>query len=79
MKTNKSCTLALAAFMVSLITGCGEKPAVQPVKQAMPEVNDENCTPASVANIADKGMQQAFSSLCLRRGGGFKPSQKKAW
>ena len=79
MKTNKVLTLALAALVAGLVAGCGEKPAEQPAKQAMPEVNDENCKPASVAKIEDKGAQQAFSSLCLRRGGGFKPSEKKEW
>jgi entry exclusion lipoprotein TrbK len=79
MKTKKALTLALAALVVALIAGCGEKPPEQPVKQAMPEVNDENCTPTSIAKIENKGMQQAFSSLCLRRGGGFKPSEKKEW
>ena len=79
MKTNKVLTLALAALVAALVAGCGEKPAEQPAKQAMPEVNDENCKPASVAKIEDKGAQQAFSSLCLRRGGGFKPSDKKEW
>jgi len=79
MKTNKVLTLALAALVVALVAGCGKKPDEQPAKQAMPEVNDENCKPASIAKIEDKGAQQAFSSLCLRRGGGFKPSEKKEW
>nr|WP_317623859.1 entry exclusion lipoprotein TrbK [Acidovorax sp. SUPP3334]BDH38419.1 entry exclusion lipoprotein TrbK [Acidovorax sp. SUPP3334] len=78
MKTNKVLTLALAALVAALVAGCGEKPA-EPAKQALPEVSDENCKPASVAKIEDKGAQQAFSSLCLRRGGGFKPSEKKEW
>jgi len=79
MKTNKVLTLALAALVAALVAGCGKKPDEQPAKQAMPEVNDENCKPASIAKIEDKGAQQAFSSLCLRRGGGFKPSEKKEW
>ena len=79
MKTNKVLTLALAALVAALVAGCGEKPAEQPAKQAMPEVNDEICKPASVAKIEYKVAQQAFSSLCLRRGGGFKPSEKKEW
>ena len=79
MKTNKVLTLALAALVAALVAGCGEKPAEQPAKQAMPEGNEENGKPASVAKIEDKGAQQAFSSLCLRRGGGFKPSEKKEW
>ena len=32
-----------------------------------------------IAKIEDKGVQQAFSSLCLRRGGDFKPSPKREW
>ena len=79
MKTNKVLTLALAALVAALVAGCGEKPAEQPAKQAMPEVNDENCKPASVAKIEDKGAQQAFSSLCLRRSGGYKPSENQEW
>jgi entry exclusion lipoprotein TrbK len=75
MKANKVLTLALAALMAALVAGCDNKPA----KQAMPEVNDENCKPASIAKIEDKGMQQEFSSQCLRRGGTFKPSEKKEW
>ena len=33
----------------------------------------------NIAKIEDKGVQQAFSSLCLRRGGDFKPSPKREW
>ena len=62
-----------------MVASCGEKPAEQPGKRAMPEVNDEHCKPASIAKIGDKGTQQAFSSLCLRRGGGSTPSEKKEW
>jgi entry exclusion lipoprotein TrbK len=79
MKTNKVLTLALAPRVAAVVPGCGEKPSEQPANQANPQVNDENCKPASVAKIEDKGAQQAFSSLCLRRGGGFKPSEKKEW
>lgn len=79
MKINKTLTSILAFLIAALVASCGEKPAEQPAKQAMPEVNDENCKPASIAKIGDKVTQQAFSSLCLRRGGGFKPSEKKEW
>lgn len=79
MKGNNGLTLALVAIVAALVAGCGKKPAELPAQQAMPEVSDENCKPASVAKIEDKATQQAFSSLCLRRGGGFKPSEKKEW
>jgi entry exclusion lipoprotein TrbK len=62
MKTNKVLTLALAALVAALVAGCGEKPAEQPAKQAMPEVNDENCKPASVAKIEDKGAWWRFQT-----------------
>lgn len=73
MKANKA--LTVAALVAALVAGCDNEPA----KQAIPEVNDENCKHENIAKIADKGMQQEFSSLCLRRGGDFKPSPKREW
>jgi len=76
MKPSKMMTLALAALMVALVTGCDNKPAKEP----MPEVNEANCKPENIAKLKDKGTQQAFSSLCLRRtGGDFQPSPKREW
>lgn len=69
MKANKVLTLALAALVAALVAGCG--------KQAMPEVNDENCEHIAKI-IKDKEMQQEFSGLCLRRGT-FKPSPPKSY
>ena len=63
------------ALVAALVAGCDNKPATAP----MPEVNDENCKPENIAKIEDKGVQQAFSSRCLRRGGEFKPSPKREW
>jgi len=44
----------------------------------MPEVNDENCTPANIQKLTDKVMQQEFSGKCLRRGS-FTPSTPRKW
>lgn len=74
MNTSKVLTLALAASLAALVAGCDNKPAVQP----LPEVNDANCAPEKIAAMP-KAQQQEFSSLCLRRGDGFKPSPKKEW
>lgn len=70
--------LLLVAFAAAIMNGCGEKPTAQPAKQFMPEINDENCKSENIAKFKDETMQQAISSLCLRRGS-FKPSEKKAW
>ena len=72
---NRTALVAVAALVAALVAGCDNKPATAP----MPEVNDENCKPENIAKIEDKGVQQAFSSLCLRRGGDFKPSPKREW
>ena len=75
MKTIKALSLASAALVVALVAGCDNKPATAP----MPEVNDETCKHENIASIKDRGTQQAFSSMCLRRGGEFKPSPKREW
>ncbi len=75
MKAIKALSLASAALVAALVTGCDNQSATS----AMPEVNDENCKPENIAKIGDKGTQQAFSSLCLRRSGDFKPSPKREW
>ncbi|EBX9589645.1 TPA: entry exclusion lipoprotein TrbK [Escherichia coli] len=75
MKTIKALSLASVALVAALAAGCDNKPAMS----AMPEVNDQNCKHENIAKIADQGTQQAFSSLCLRRGGDFKPSPKREW
>ena len=75
MKAIKALSLTSAALVAALVAGCDNKPATAP----MPEVNDENCKPENIAKIEDQGVQQAFSSLCLRRGGEFKPSPKREW
>ena len=68
--------IEVSGDMISaLLAGCEKKP--EPV--TLPEVNAENCKPENIAKIEDKGVQQAFSSLCLRRGGEFKPSPKREW
>ena len=75
MRLSKPSILAAAALVAALLAGCEKKP--EPV--TLPEVNAENCKPENIAKIEDKGVQQAFSSLCLRRGGDFKPSPKREW
>lgn len=74
MNANKTLNAALITLIAVLIVGCDNKPA----KPSMPEVNDETCKHESIVSIPDKGMQQEFSSKCLRRGT-FKPSEKKSW
>ncbi|HSD83143.1 MAG TPA: entry exclusion lipoprotein TrbK [Anaerolineae bacterium] len=74
MKANKSLTLIVITIMAILTVGCDSKP-----EQVTAEVNDENCKPENIARLKGKAAQQAFSSLCLRRGGTSKPSQYKEW
>ena len=74
MKTNNIVTLILVAFMVIFIAGCENKPALQP----LPEANDINCSPEKIKAMP-KEQQEEFSSLCLRRNGGFKHSIEKEW
>lgn len=74
MNLRKVRTLALAALVAVLAAACGPKPE----PQTMPEVNDENCKPENVQKLADKAMQQDFSSACLHRGA-FKPSAARKW
>ncbi|MCK0505355.1 entry exclusion lipoprotein TrbK [Aromatoleum anaerobium] len=73
MQATKTLILTGAALVAALLAGCDNKPAAQD----LPEVNDENCRPENIAKL-DKGVQQAFSSQCLRRGA-FKPSEQKTW
>jgi len=78
MKTHKTSRLSLAALMLALIIGCGEKPVDPPTTQALPEANDKNCTPEITAKLKGKAAQQEFSDRCFRRGT-FKPSPKREW
>ena len=66
----KKLSLAGAAITAALLAGC-DKPPV------LPEVNEENCRLENVAKLAE-GVQQEFSSQCLRRGS-FQPSEQKTW
>jgi entry exclusion lipoprotein TrbK len=78
MKTYKTPHLALAALIVALIVGCGEKAVEPPTTQALPEANDKNCTAETTEKLKDKAAQQEFSDRCFRRGT-FKPSPKREW
>lgn len=73
MKTNKA--LLLTVLLSALASACS--PDIP--TQEMPAVNDENCKPANIEKIDDKGTQQKFASECLRRPSGFKPSEKREW
>ena len=75
MKVTQALSLVVAALVAVMVAGCDNKPATS----VMPEVNDENCKHENIASIKDRGTQQAFSSMCLRRGGEFKPSPKREW
>lgn len=70
MIVTKKTTFAIIALVAALLAGC-EKPPT------LPEVNEENCHPENIAKLA-KGVQQEFSSQCLRRGT-FQPSEQKTW
>ncbi len=75
MNLRKVSTLAFAATLAALAAGCENKPAFQ----AMPEANDENCTPANIQKlIEDNAMRKEFAGKCARRGT-FKSSEPKNW
>lgn len=67
--------LCLVVILTALVAGCGSKQATA----SLPDVNDENCKPVNLAKIEDKGNQQAFASLCLRRGETSTPSKPREW
>lgn len=75
MRMNHYTTFAVAAALAALISGCSPS---EPVEK-MPDVTNENCKPANVAKIKNKAVRENFSSLCLRSGGEYKPSEKRAW
>ncbi len=75
MKVTQAVPVVLAALVAAMVAGCDNKPATS----VMPEVNDENCKQENIERIKDPGTQQVFASKCLRRGGEFKPSPKRAW
>ncbi|HCH1696707.1 TPA: entry exclusion lipoprotein TrbK [Vibrio parahaemolyticus] len=64
-----------AVILTALIGGCGN--------DAMPEVNDVNCTVSSIKKIENKETQKEFATKCLHRSsvrdGEFKTSPKKEW
>lgn len=68
-------TLVLAATLALMLAGCDSPPT----PETMPQVNEENCKQENIARIKDLGTQQAFASMCVRRGGEFKPSPKRGW
>jgi len=72
MKANK--TLILTATLSTLMAGCDNTSE----KQALPEVNEENCKPENIDKIKSKEMQQEFSNRCFLRNN-FKQSPKREW
>lgn len=75
MQMNRYQSLTVAATLIALISGCSPS---EP-EEKMPTVNTENCKPANIAMIKDKGIREQFSSVCLRSGGEYKSSEKRAW
>lgn len=67
--------LAVFTIVVGWLAACSNKPT----PASLPDVNDENCKSVNLAKIEDKGNQQAFASLCLRRGGTSVPSKPREW
>ncbi len=68
-------TMLLAGFVVVLVAGCDNKPAIPP----MPEVNDTNCQIEAIKKIEDRGTREKFAGLCSRRppvAGGIAPTEK---
>ena len=57
-----------AAFMATLVVGCGNKEEVAPSTPAyaMPEVNDVNCKPDAIKSMPDD-VRQVFADRCVRR------------
>lgn len=70
MKINKLFTLF--AIVATFVSGC------ELAKDAMPEVNDENCNDARIAEIKNSDVQQEFATQCALRGS-FKPSSGQKW
>lgn len=64
----------LAALVAAFLAGCDSAPTLQ----AMPGVNDENCKPANIKKIADKGTREALTGQCSRRPIGIAPTEKPA-
>ena len=73
---NKTSVLMLAALVMTLVAGCDNNP----VAQAAPEVNDENCLIENIKKIEDKTTRERFAGQCSRRPVGLAPTEKpKNW
>lgn len=70
----RSKLVIVAALAAAFLAGCSREPEA-PV--AMPEINNENCTPENIAN-AHESIRVQFGTACSRRGS-FKPSSGKTW
>ncbi|AJE23527.1 TrbK entry exclusion during conjugation protein (plasmid) [Azotobacter chroococcum NCIMB 8003] len=75
MYRNTYLGLLMVTGLAGLLSACFQD---QP-KEAMPTIDAENCKPENIAKIKDSGTRQKFSSLCLRHGGDYKPSEKREW
>lgn len=90
MKNSNTLFLMIFLLLISL-SGCSEQSSEKvkngsvetqsdksAEKQALPEVNHENCKLENIQKITDRHIQEEFSGLCLRRVD-YKPSPKVDW
>ena len=73
MKSNKALTLALAALVAALVAGCDKQ------ARHAGHARSQRCElqARERSQVKTRRTQQEFSSLCLRRGGDFKPSRTR--
>lgn len=72
----KNNDLIIIVIVVTLVVGCDNEPA----KQAIQEVNDENCQIEVIKQIEDKKTREQFAGRCSRRAVGIAPTKKpKNW
>lgn len=62
------------AVLAAVLAGCKDDSA-----QAMPEVNDETCTPEYFEKIEDENLRRRLGDACFRRVPEQKPSEPKEW
>jgi entry exclusion lipoprotein TrbK len=72
----KNNALMIVAIVAALVVGCDNKPD----KQAIQEVNDENCKIEVIKQIEDKETREQFAGRCSRRPVGIAATKKpKNW
>jgi entry exclusion lipoprotein TrbK len=77
MNIKNTAHMALLLTLVTAISSCSERPALETPKPTMPVVNEANCHPDNLKNV-DASLREDFSAACLRRGT-FKPSPVRKW